>query len=98
MFKGCGTAIVTPFHKDLTVNEDALRRLVRRHRESGACATLALRSNRNPAAYSPVVTDRRGRILSIAGRPAESRTLQDHTYPGSASCSCRRPPPTAETE
>jgi NDP-sugar pyrophosphorylase family protein len=58
----------------LLVNGDVLfafdlRALVRRHRESGACATLALRPNRDPVAYSPLLTDRRGRILSIAGRP-----------------------------
>jgi 4-hydroxy-tetrahydrodipicolinate synthase len=29
-FKGCGTAMVTPFRKDLSLDEDALRRLIRR--------------------------------------------------------------------
>jgi mannose-1-phosphate guanylyltransferase len=58
----------------LLVNGDVLfemdlRGLVERHRRSGACATLALRPNPDPAAYSAVVADRRGRILSIAGRP-----------------------------
>ena len=58
----------------LLVNGDVLfdldlRRLCERHRRSGACATLALRPNPDPHAYSPVVTDRRGRILSIANRP-----------------------------
>ena len=43
------------------------------HRASGARATLALRRNPVPYAYSPVVTDRKGRILSIAGRPAAAR-------------------------
>jgi NDP-sugar pyrophosphorylase family protein len=47
-----------------------LRRLVARHRASGAVATLALRSLADPRAYSTVVTGRRGRILSIAGKPA----------------------------
>jgi mannose-1-phosphate guanylyltransferase len=62
----------------LLVNGDVLfeldlRRLVARHAASGALATLALR--RQPAAggYSPVVTDRRGRIVSIAGRPGPAR-------------------------
>lgn len=59
----------------LLVNGDVLldldaRALFERHRRSGACATLALRPNPDSRAYSPVVTDRRGRILSIAGRPA----------------------------
>jgi mannose-1-phosphate guanylyltransferase len=58
----------------LLVNGDVLfdldlRRLLAVHRASGARATLALRPNRVPYAYSPVVSDRRGRILSIAGRP-----------------------------
>ncbi len=58
----------------LLVNGDILfdfdlAALLRRHHESGARATLALRANRDASAYSPVVTDRRGRILSIAGRP-----------------------------
>jgi NDP-sugar pyrophosphorylase family protein len=57
----------------LIVNGDVLfaldpRVLLERHARSGALATLALR--RNPGGYSPVVSDRRGRILSIAGRPA----------------------------
>ncbi|MGQ9918139.1 MAG: 4-hydroxy-tetrahydrodipicolinate synthase [Bryobacteraceae bacterium] len=33
-FIGCGTALVTPFRKDLSVDEDALRRLVRRQLEA----------------------------------------------------------------
>src|SRR5215813_5155962 len=35
MFTGCGTALVTPFKKDLSLDEDALRRLVRRQIEGG---------------------------------------------------------------
>jgi NDP-sugar pyrophosphorylase family protein len=46
-----------------------LRELAERHRRSGACATLALRRLADPRAYSAVVSDRRGRILSIAGEP-----------------------------
>lgn len=62
----------------LLVNGDVLfdfdlRRLVARHRASGARATLALRQNPVPYAYSPVVTDARGRILSVAGRPPGAR-------------------------
>ena len=41
--------------------------------DEGARATLALRPNPDPEAYSPVVTDRAGRILSIAGRPGPAR-------------------------
>ncbi|MFN3322109.1 MAG: 4-hydroxy-tetrahydrodipicolinate synthase [Bryobacteraceae bacterium] len=35
MFTGCGTALVTPFKKDLTLDETRLRQLVRRQIESG---------------------------------------------------------------
>jgi NDP-sugar pyrophosphorylase family protein len=60
----------------LLVNGDALfsfdlRGLVRRHRASRARATLALRPN--PGGYPAVVTDMRGRILSIRGRPRAAR-------------------------
>lgn len=35
MFQGCGTALVTPFRADLSLDEEALRRLVRRQIEAG---------------------------------------------------------------
>src|ERR1700682_3203416 len=35
MFTGCGTALVTPFRKDLSLDEQAMRRLVRRQIEAG---------------------------------------------------------------
>jgi 4-hydroxy-tetrahydrodipicolinate synthase len=35
MFTGCGTALVTPFRKDQTIDEAALRRLVRRQIDEG---------------------------------------------------------------
>jgi len=65
----------------LLVNGDVyfeldLRQLVARHRASGALATLALRRLPDPRAYSTVVSDRRGRILSIAGRPAPSEGVR----------------------
>src|SRR5579864_4531111 len=34
-FVGCGTALVTPFRKDLSLDEDAFRRLVRRQIAGG---------------------------------------------------------------
>jgi NDP-sugar pyrophosphorylase family protein len=60
----------------LLVNGDALfsfdlRALLRRHRASHARATLALRPN--PGGYPAVVTDRRGRVLSIRGHPRDAR-------------------------
>jgi 4-hydroxy-tetrahydrodipicolinate synthase len=35
MFQGCGTAMVTPFRSDLSLDEEGLRRLVRRQMEAG---------------------------------------------------------------
>ncbi len=35
MFTGCGTALVTPFRRDQTIDETALRRLVRRQIDEG---------------------------------------------------------------
>jgi len=35
MFQGCGTALVTPFRSDLSLDEEALRRLLRRQIEGG---------------------------------------------------------------
>jgi 4-hydroxy-tetrahydrodipicolinate synthase len=35
MFQGCGTAMVTPFRTDLSLDEEGLRRLVRRQIEGG---------------------------------------------------------------
>src|SRR5213594_806273 len=35
MFTGCGTALVTPFQADLSLDEPALRRLIRRQIDAG---------------------------------------------------------------
>jgi 4-hydroxy-tetrahydrodipicolinate synthase len=35
MFTGCGTALVTPFHQDRSLDENTLRKLVRRQIEAG---------------------------------------------------------------
>src|ERR1043166_2388702 len=35
MFTGCGTALVTPFHTDLSLDEQTLRKLVRRQIDAG---------------------------------------------------------------
>lgn len=62
----------------LLVNGDVLfdfdlRDLVRRHRKSGARATLALRPNPDPRRYAPVVTDFGGAIRSLRGLPRPAR-------------------------
>ena len=46
MFTGCGTALVTPFRSDLSLDEEAVRRLVRRQVDHGIhylvpCGTTA---------------------------------------------------------
>src|SRR5271169_2358978 len=35
MFTGCGTALVTPFRRDLSLDEDTLRKLIRRQIDAG---------------------------------------------------------------
>jgi NDP-sugar pyrophosphorylase family protein len=78
---GGGPRAVRRFFSDgpaLLVNGDAwfdfdLRELLRRHRASGAMATLALRPNPDPERYGPVVTGPRGRIRSLAGKPRPAR-------------------------
>ncbi len=78
---GGGPRRVRSFFGDepcLLVNGDVvcdfdLSRLLRRHRESGARATLALLPNPDPGRYGPIVTDRRGRVLSLVGRPRRAR-------------------------
>ena len=47
--------------------------LVARHHASGARATLALLPNPDPRTYGSVVTDRTGRVLSLAGLPRRAR-------------------------
>jgi NDP-sugar pyrophosphorylase family protein len=47
--------------------------LIARHRSSEARATLALLPNPDPRTYGSVVTDRTGRILSLAGLPRKAR-------------------------
>jgi len=46
-----------------------LRALMGRHHSSGALATLALRPNPDPKRYAPVITSRRGWVLSLPGLP-----------------------------
>ena len=62
----------------LLVNGDVLfdfdlRALVARHRRAGVVATLALKPNPDPSRYGPIVTDRRGSILALAGKPRPAR-------------------------
>jgi 4-hydroxy-tetrahydrodipicolinate synthase len=70
MFTGCGTALVTPFQHDFSLDEAALRRLVRRQVEAGVhflvpCGTTG---------ESPTLThDERRRVVEIALEEAHGK-------------------------
>jgi 4-hydroxy-tetrahydrodipicolinate synthase len=77
MFTGCGTALVTPFRKDLSLDEEALRRLARRQVQAGIdflvpCGTTGESPTLSPAEQRRVVEitieeARRGKIPVLAG-------------------------------
>src|SRR5947209_10118643 len=70
MFTGCGTAMVTPFRADLSLDEPALRRLVRRQIDAGInflvpCGTTG---------ESPTLTrDEHLRVVEITLEEAKDR-------------------------
>ena len=70
IFSGCGTALVTPFRADLSLDESALRRLVRRQIEAGInflvpCGTTG---------ESPTLTrEEHLRVIQITLEEAEGR-------------------------
>jgi 4-hydroxy-tetrahydrodipicolinate synthase len=75
-FEGCGTAIVTPFRNDFSVDEAALRKLVRRQIEGGVhflvpCGTTGENPTLTRAEHLRVVKitleEARGRIPVLAG-------------------------------
>lgn len=71
MFTGCGTALVTPFKRDLSLDEAALRRLVRRQIEAGInflvpCGTTG---------ESPTLThEEHLRVIEITVEEAKGKT------------------------
>src|SRR5271167_2507370 len=77
MFTGCGTALVTPFRRDLSLDEDALRKLVRRQVEAGInflvpCGTTGESPTLSKAEQIRVVEitieeARRGKVPVVAG-------------------------------
>jgi 4-hydroxy-tetrahydrodipicolinate synthase len=76
MFSGCGTALVTPFRRDQSLDEEALRRLVRRQVEAGVnflvpCGTTGESPTLTLAEQSRVVEitleEAQGRIPVLAG-------------------------------
>src|SRR5580704_8060513 len=71
MFTGCGTALITPFRRDLSLDEEALRRLVRRQVEAGVdflvpCGTTG---------ESPTLThEEQNRVVEITVEEAAGKT------------------------
>lgn len=71
MFTGCGTALVTPFRRDLSLDEETLRRLVRRQIDAGIdflvpCGTTG---------ESPTLTrDEHLRVVEITIEEANGKT------------------------
>ncbi len=76
MFTGCGTALVTPFKADFSVDEAALRRLVRRQIDGGInflvpCGTTGENPTLSRAEHMRVVEitveEARGKVPVLAG-------------------------------
>ncbi|HUJ30422.1 MAG TPA: 4-hydroxy-tetrahydrodipicolinate synthase [Candidatus Acidoferrum sp.] len=76
MFLGCGTALVTPFRRDQSLDEDALRRLVRRQVDAGIsflvpCGTTGesptLSHDEQLRVVEITVEEARGRVPVLAG-------------------------------
>jgi 4-hydroxy-tetrahydrodipicolinate synthase len=76
VFKGCGTALVTPFQNDFSVDEGTLRKLVRRQVESGihflvACGTTGesptLTRLEQKRVVEIVLEEANGRVPVLAG-------------------------------
>jgi 4-hydroxy-tetrahydrodipicolinate synthase len=76
MFTGCGTALVTPFRQDFSLDEDAVRRLVRRQVEAGInflvpCGTTGESPTLSAAEQKRVVEitieEARGKVPVLAG-------------------------------
>ena len=76
MFTGCGTALVTPFRQDQSLDEESFRRLVRRQIEAGVnflvpCGTTGESPTLNRAEQLRVVKitveEARGRVPVLAG-------------------------------
>ena len=76
MFTGCGTALVTPFQRDLTLDEAALRKLVRRQIDAGInflvpCGTTGENPTLTRAEHLRVVEitleEAKGKVPVLAG-------------------------------
>jgi 4-hydroxy-tetrahydrodipicolinate synthase len=83
MFTGCGTALVTPFRRDLTLDEEAVRRLVRRQIDGGVqflvpCGTTGESPTLSHAEQRRVVEitieEAAGRVPVLAGAGGNNTT------------------------
>ena len=81
LWTGCGTALVTPFDKNGTVDEAAVRRLTKRQIDAGIhflvpCGTTG---------ESPTLTeDERVRIVELVARGRVARRFDEKPDAGSA--------------
>jgi 4-hydroxy-tetrahydrodipicolinate synthase len=76
MFTGCGTAMVTPFRRDLSLDEETLRKLIRRQLEGGInflvpCGTTGENPTLTRAEHLRVVEitleEAKGKVRVLAG-------------------------------
>src|SRR3954466_11337725 len=76
MFTGCGTALVTPFRRDLSLDEDTLRKLVQRQIQAGInflvpCGTTGENPTLSHAEHLRVVAitleQAKGKVPVLAG-------------------------------
>ena len=76
MFTGCGTALVTPFRRDLSLDEDGVRKLVRRQIQAGInflvpCGTTGENPTLTRAEHLRVVAitleEAKGKVPVLAG-------------------------------
>ena len=68
--RGCGTALVTPFHRDGSIDEPALRRLVQRQLEGGADFLATCGATGEEATLDECECDR---VMAIAVEEAAGR-------------------------
>jgi 4-hydroxy-tetrahydrodipicolinate synthase len=76
MFTGCGTALVTPFRRDESLDEETLRKLIRRQIEAGInflvpCGTTGESPTLEPSEHLRVIEitleEARGKVPVLAG-------------------------------
>ena len=72
IFKGCGTALLTPFKEDLSIDYDAYARLVERQVEGGVDFLVPL----GTSAETPTLSrEEKRKILSTTREHAHGRAL-----------------------